>query len=101
MLQVALFAPDDKKIIEVDSENVAERLETMSAIVEATGAYQIEVRSPEKAAKTGRYRIKVEELRDATVKDKYRVAAESFFSRGEAATKWNARGEKKEHRKVS
>ncbi len=98
---VALFTPDGKKISEADSEHLIEGSETVSAIAEAPGAYLIEVRSPEKTAKTGRYEIKVEELRAATAEDKYRVAGEADLSRGGAATKWNAGSQKKEHRKVS
>src|SRR5262252_7627582 len=47
---VALFAPDGKKISEVDSEHLVEGSETVSAIAEATGAYLIEVSSAEKTA---------------------------------------------------
>jgi CHAT domain-containing protein/tetratricopeptide (TPR) repeat protein len=82
-LVVALFAPDGKKISEADSDHVIEGSETVSAIMEAPGAYLIEVRSPEKTAKTGRYEIKVEELRAATTEDKYRVAGESVFREAE------------------
>src|SRR6266498_2373921 len=71
---LALFAPDGKKIIEVDGERVTGGLETISAIAEAPGAYRIEVRSVDKMRQTGRYEIKVDELRDATTEDKYRVA---------------------------
>jgi tetratricopeptide (TPR) repeat protein len=80
---VALFAPDGKKIGEVDSEQATVGSETISAIAEAAGAYKVEVRSAEKTAKTGRYEIKVEELRQATAEDKYRVAAESLFREAE------------------
>jgi hypothetical protein len=80
---VALFAPDGKKISEVDSEHQVEGSETVSAIAEATGAYLIEARSVEKTAKAGRYEIKVEELRVATAEDKYRVAGESVFQEAE------------------
>jgi CHAT domain-containing protein len=76
---VVLFAPDGKKISEVNSDPLIEGSETVSAIAEAPGAYQIEVRPPEKTAKTGRYEIKVEELRAATTEDKYRAAGESVF----------------------
>src|SRR5262252_1374164 len=55
---VALFAPDGKKISEADSQHFSEGSETVSAIAEASSAYLIEVRSPEKAAKAGRYEIK-------------------------------------------
>ena len=75
---IALFTPDDKKIVEVDSERMTVGSETISAIAEAAGAYRIEARSAEKPAETGRYEIKVEELREATAADKYRVAAESL-----------------------
>src|SRR5215510_2369602 len=80
---VALFTPDGKKISEVNGEHVAERSETVSAIAEASGAYLIEVSSPDKTAKVGRYEIKVEELRTAAVEDKYRVAGELTFREAE------------------
>jgi hypothetical protein len=80
---VALFAPDGKKISEVDSEHQVEGSEIVSAIAEATGAYLIEARSAEKTAKAGRYRIKVEELREATAEDKYRVAGEVIVREAE------------------
>jgi tetratricopeptide (TPR) repeat protein len=80
---VALFTPDGKKISEADSEHLIEGSETVSVIAEASGAYLIEVRSPEKTAKTGRYEIKVEELRAATAEDKYRVAGEVIFREAE------------------
>src|SRR6266511_2716943 len=76
---LALFAPDGKKIIEVDGERVTGGLETISAIAEAPGAYRIEVRSVDKMRQTGRYEIKVDELRDPTTEDKYRVAAGALF----------------------
>jgi tetratricopeptide (TPR) repeat protein len=76
---VVLFAPDGRKVIEVDSPNGTAGPEVVSAIAEAAGAYRIEVHSLERTAKTGRYEIKVEELRAATAEDKHRVAAESIF----------------------
>src|SRR5215475_11030254 len=80
---VALFAPDGKKIGEVDGERATVGTETVSAIAEAAGAYRIEARSLEKKAKTGRYEIKVEELREATAEDKDRVAADALFREAE------------------
>ena len=50
---VALFTPDGKKISEADSEHLIEGSETVSVIAEAPGAYLIEVRPPDKTAKTG------------------------------------------------
>jgi CHAT domain-containing protein/predicted negative regulator of RcsB-dependent stress response len=80
---VALFAPDGKKLSEVDSEHLVEGSETVSTIAEAPGAYLIEARSAEKTAGAGRYGIKVEELRAATAEDKYRVAGVLAFQEGE------------------
>ena len=57
--------------------------ESIFAIAEMAGEYQIEVRSTEKTAKTGRYEVKVEELRAATAEDKYRVAGETVFREAE------------------
>src|SRR5262245_32983334 len=80
---VALFTPDGKKISEADSEHLIEGSENVSVIAEELGAYLIEVRSPEKTARSGRYEIKVEELRVATAEDKYRVAGETVFREAE------------------
>jgi CHAT domain-containing protein/predicted negative regulator of RcsB-dependent stress response len=82
-VELVLFTPDGKKISEADSEHLIEGSETVSAIAEAPGTYLIEVRSPEKQAKTGRYEIKVKELRVATAEDKYRVGGESVFLEAE------------------
>ena len=80
---VALFTPDGKKISEVNSDPLIEGSETVSVIAVAPGAYLIEVRTPEKTAKTGRYEIKIEELRAATAEDTYRVAGEMIFREAE------------------
>jgi CHAT domain-containing protein/Tfp pilus assembly protein PilF len=80
---VALFAPDGKKIAEVDSEHLIEGSETVLAIAGATGAYLVEARSADKTAKAGRYGIKVEELRVATAEDKYQVAGGAAFREAE------------------
>jgi len=80
---VALFTPDGKKIVEVDSNHSLDESETISAISEIAGVYLIEVRSTEKTAKAGHYEIKVEELRAATAEDKYRVAGEVIFREAE------------------
>jgi hypothetical protein len=80
---VALFTPDGKKIIEVDSNQTTVGAEAISLIAEAAGAYRIETRSAGKMAQTGLYQVKIEELREATAEDKYRVAAESVFREAE------------------
>src|SRR5262245_27672051 len=80
---VALFTPDGKKIIEVDSDQTTVGAEAISLIAEMAGSYRIEARSAEKTAQTGRYQVKIEELRETTAEDKYRIAAESVFREAE------------------
>ncbi len=80
---VALFTPDGRKIIEVDSNQTTVGAEAISLIAEAAGAYGIETRSAGKTVRSGRYQVKIEELREATAEDKYRVAAESVFREAE------------------
>src|SRR5262249_38263577 len=84
---VALYTPDGKKIIEVDSDQTTVGAEAISLIAEAAGAYRIETHSTGKTAQTGRYEIKVEELREATAEDNYRVAADSLFREAEQLEK--------------
>ncbi|MBO0719277.1 MAG: CHAT domain-containing protein [Blastocatellia bacterium] len=74
---VTLFAPDARKLSEVDSPNGIAGPEPISTVADAGGSYRIEVRSLEKTADKGRYQIRVEELRAATTEDRYRVEAES------------------------
>src|SRR5215470_346886 len=73
---VALFTPDGKKISEADSEHLIEGSETVSVIAEASGAYLIVVRSPEKTAED-KYRVpgelifrEAERLKDGTLEDR-------------------------------
>ncbi len=48
----------------------------------ASGAYRLEVGSPEKGAEAGRYELRTEELRGATPQDASRVAAHALYLRG-------------------
>ncbi len=94
---VALFAPDGKKIAEVDSPNGTQGEEPVSIVAETAGNYRLEVRSLEPKAPAGRYQVKIEELRTGTQQDKNQIAAQlaaqqAFaegeqinFSRGRAA----------------
>ena len=72
---VTLFAPDGKKLAEVDSPNGTQGPEPFALVTEAAGDYRLEVRSLEKTAAAGRYEAKIEELRAATAEDRERLAA--------------------------
>jgi CHAT domain-containing protein/tetratricopeptide (TPR) repeat protein len=67
---VALFAPDGKKIAEVDSPNGTQGQEPLSIVAETAGNYRLEIRSPEPKAAPGSYEAKIIELRVATARDK-------------------------------
>jgi hypothetical protein len=49
---VALYAPDGRKVSDVDSARLTVESETTSMIADTTGTYRVEVRSPEKTANT-------------------------------------------------
>ncbi|HEX8736010.1 MAG TPA: CHAT domain-containing tetratricopeptide repeat protein [Pyrinomonadaceae bacterium] len=67
---VTLFAPDGKKIAEVDSPNGTQGKEPLSIVAETAGNYRLEIRSPEPKAAPGSYEAKIAELRVATAQDK-------------------------------
>jgi CHAT domain-containing protein/Tfp pilus assembly protein PilF len=77
---VALIAPGQKRLLEVDSPNGNYGPEPVSAIAEETGEHRIEVRLPDKKAAAGLFEIKVEALREPTPADKSRVNAERAFT---------------------
>src|SRR5215475_8280028 len=79
---VALYGPDDKKMVEVDSPNGAYGPESLSVIADASGSYRLDVRSLEKDATAGRYEVRITDLRTATAQDHSRVMAERTFADG-------------------
>jgi CHAT domain-containing protein/Flp pilus assembly protein TadD len=80
---VTLFAPDGKKLIEVDSPNGTMGPEPVSIIAQSSGSYRLEVRSLEKEAKPGRYEVKITDLRTATEQDRRRNSAQQAFAEAE------------------
>ncbi len=73
---ITLFAPDGKKLLEVDSPIGDDGPEPVSWIAERSGDHRIEVRCLDKQARAGRYEARVEALRVATDSDRIRVDAE-------------------------
>jgi len=69
-----LIEPGGKKIVEMDSLNRKEGPETVMAIVEVTGNYRLEVRSPDKDAAAGKYVARLQEVRSATEADRKNIA---------------------------
>ena len=85
----AVFGPDAKKIVEVDSANGLRGLENLSVLAAKSGIYRFEVRSDDKKAAPGRYEIKIEQLRPATAQDPSRIAAQTaYVQAGELAQRF-------------
>jgi CHAT domain-containing protein/tetratricopeptide (TPR) repeat protein len=82
-VSVAIFDPDGKKLIEVDSPNGAKGPKPVSLVAEISGDYRLEVRSPDKGAASGRYEVTITELRTAVPQDASRLAAERAFAEAE------------------
>ena len=77
---VTLVSSGAQRLLEVDSPNGSYGTEPLSVIVEETGDYLIEVRSPDKKAQAGFYELRVEALREPTEADRARVRAERTFA---------------------
>lgn len=68
----ALYAPDGKKLAEVDGPNGTQGPETVRLIAESAGRYRLQVLALEEGA-SGKYTVKIEELRAATEQDRQQV----------------------------
>jgi CHAT domain-containing protein/tetratricopeptide (TPR) repeat protein len=79
-VSVALTAPGGKRLLEVDSPNGSYGAEPLSIVVEDSGDYLIEVRSPDKKAQAGFYELRIEARREPTPSDLTRVRAERTFA---------------------
>lgn len=80
---VALFGPDGKKLMEVDSPNGTQGPEPIYYVTEVAGVYRLEVRSLEKEAAPGKYEAKLNEIRPAAQKDRGAVLAHKLFAEAE------------------
>ncbi|HMG74239.1 MAG TPA: tetratricopeptide repeat protein [Pyrinomonadaceae bacterium] len=80
---VTLFAPDGKKVAEVDSPNGTQGPEPVSFIAESAGSYRLEVRSLEASVNAGRYEVKIAERRVATPRDRRQVGGLRAYAQAE------------------
>jgi CHAT domain-containing protein len=79
---VTVYAPDGKKLKEVDSPNGTEGPEPVLLIAETAGAYRLEVRSLEKGA-AGKYAVILSEKRTATSEDREQLARQALLERAQ------------------
>lgn len=80
---VKLYAPDGTAVIEVDSPNGDQGPEPVHLILEAGGAYRLEVSSLENNARPGRYEATLVDLKEATPTNRTVFAAERAYDEAE------------------
>jgi CHAT domain-containing protein/uncharacterized protein HemY len=78
----ALYAPDGKKELEVNTSSFPSKPTRIVWIADAAGEYRVSVSVPGKTAGTGHYEIRLEELRAAGPDDRKRMEAERSFAQG-------------------
>jgi CHAT domain-containing protein/tetratricopeptide (TPR) repeat protein len=79
-----VFAPDGKKLAEVNAPGGTQLGEALVILViETAGVHRVEVRSPSNPSVAGRYQLQIKELRPATQADKDRIPAERAFQEAE------------------
>lgn len=79
---VAVYAPEGKKLKEVDSPNGTQGPEPVVLIAETAGAYRLEVRSLEKGA-AGKYVVALTEKRAATTQDRELLAKQALVEQAQ------------------
>src|SRR5687768_5360591 len=78
-LAIAIWAPNGRKLAEVN-ESIGKRgAESFSLVADLSGVYRIEVSSANSESATGRYSVKVAALRTATTDDRSRASAGTAF----------------------
>ena len=70
---VSLFAPNGKKVLQVDNPNGAYGSEPLLTIADATGPYRVEIKTFPGSKNAGSYEVQLQELRAASDEDKSRV----------------------------
>lgn len=77
-LIVSFYAPDGRKLVQVDSPNFNNGVEPVSLVANSSGTYRLEVTAGSKRKATCRYNVKLAELRTATQEDNDRIAAQQL-----------------------
>jgi CHAT domain-containing protein/tetratricopeptide (TPR) repeat protein len=79
-VRLTLFAPDERKIIEVDSPDRMQGVEPLFFVATVPGSYRLEVSTPSETTLVGRYELRIVELRQAASQDQTRAAAQALFN---------------------
>src|SRR5262249_31707541 len=75
---VAMFGPEGVQLIKVDRPTSTQGNETASLIAPSSGAYRLQIESPQSASVRGYYRVTLKEPRGAIPSDEKRIAGEKL-----------------------
>lgn len=90
-VRVGVYAPDGRKILDLDSPNGARGTEPVLIAAKTTGVYRLVVSHADDPTR-GLYSVRLEEARDMTERDETIIAAQQAFSEaGEMQSKGTAR----------
>src|SRR5262245_30525862 len=78
---VAIFGPDGKQLTKVDRPTSAQGHEIASLIAPSSGAYQLQIESPQSASVRGKYRVTLKEPRGAIPSDEKQIAGDRKSTR--------------------
>nr|MDP9120788.1 CHAT domain-containing protein [Acidobacteriota bacterium] len=81
---VVLIDPRGREVVSVDSPTGDQGMETLEALAELAGEYQLEVRLAKSDAGSGSYQISLHEVRQASGRDRVRVRAAAELAAGDA-----------------
>jgi CHAT domain-containing protein/Tfp pilus assembly protein PilF len=79
---VKVIGPDEKQLLESDSEPRKQGEERVSLVAEVAGSYRLRVEPTQRAAPTGHYEIEVVELRRSTESDRALYEARKLYEEG-------------------
>lgn len=79
-VHLIVHGPDSGKILELDSPNGTQGIESVLLAAETTGVYRLTVSSAEESSPAGRYSVLIEEARTLTEQDRTALAAQTAFS---------------------
>jgi CHAT domain-containing protein len=89
-VRLALFAPGDRKIVEVDSPDRVHGDEPLFFVATTPGIYRLEVHAPADTIVAGRYELRIVELRRANSQDNVRASAQALFNEARALSQRQA-----------
>ena len=83
-VEVAIYGPDNAKIVQVDSPNDNLGPESLSFVADIAGTYRLEVRAVQERNAIGPYEVRLVQSRNATQEDRNRFTAQKLSMEAKA-----------------